>query len=87
MREAATVAAQAERRARDVQQVFGVAAVEDGEVGLHAEVAGVDAQQAGGDGVERAAPDALARRGRAPTAVGGEQRCRRGAASRRRRAA
>ena len=60
LREARAVAAEPERGARDVQKVFGVAAVEDGEVGLHADVARVDAQQARGDGVEGAAPDALA---------------------------
>ena len=56
--EARTVAAEPERRAGDVQEVLGVAAVEDGEVGTEADVARVDAQQTRGDGVEGAAPDA-----------------------------
>ncbi len=59
LREARAAAAEAEGRAGDVHEVLGVAPVEDGEVRLHADVAGVDAQQAGGDGVEGAAPDAL----------------------------
>jgi len=50
--------AQSERGALDVQEVFAVAAVEDGEVGLHADVASVDAQQARRDSMEGAAPDA-----------------------------
>ena len=54
---ARAVVAQSERGALDVQEVFGVAAVEDGEVGLHADVAGVDAQQARRDSMEGAAPD------------------------------
>ena len=53
---------------RHVHEVFGVAAVEDREVRLHADVARVDAQQAGGDGVEGAAPDALGRAARAVAA-------------------
>ena len=56
----------AERRAGDVHEVLGVAAVEDREVRLQADVARVDAQQARGDGVEGAAPDALAAARRVP---------------------
>ncbi|MCX6372643.1 MAG: hypothetical protein NTX16_06095 [Actinobacteria bacterium] len=41
-----------------MQEVFRVAAVEDREIGLHADVAGVDAQQTGGGGMKGAAPDA-----------------------------
>ena len=59
LREAVAAAAEPQRGAGDVHEIFGVAPVEDGEVRLHADVAGVDAQQAGGDGVEGAAPDAL----------------------------
>ena len=60
LREPRPAAAQAEFGAGEVHEVFGVASVEDREVGLHADVAGVDAQQPGGDRVERAAPDARA---------------------------
>jgi len=56
--EAGAAAAEAERGAGDVHEVFRVAPVHDREVRLHADVAGVDAQQAGGRGVEGAAPDA-----------------------------
>ncbi len=69
LREARAVAADAERGARDVHEVLGVAAVEDREVRLQADVARVHAQQARGDGVERAAPDALLQ---AAGAEGGE---------------
>ena len=44
-----------------MHEVLGVAAVHDREVGLHADVPRVDAEQAGGGGVEGAAPDALRR--------------------------
>ena len=59
LREARAASAEAQTRARDVDEILAVAAVHDGEVRLHADVARVDAQQAGGTGVERAAPDAL----------------------------
>ena len=58
LREAEAAAAEAEGRAGDVHEILRVAPVEDREVGLHADVAGVDAQEARGDGVEGAAPDA-----------------------------
>ncbi len=68
LREAGAAAAEAKGRAGDVHEVFRVAAVEDREIGRHADVAGVDAQEPGGDGVKRAAPDARggAAWGRAP---------------------
>ncbi len=59
LRKAGAAAAEAETRARHVHEVLGVAAVHDREVRLHADVAGVDAEQAGGGGVEGAAPDAV----------------------------
>ena len=59
LREPRAAAAEAEARAGDVHEVLRVAAVHDREVRLHADVARVDAEQAGGDGVEGAAPDAL----------------------------
>ena len=58
LREAAAAAPEAQGGAGDVHEVFGVAPVHDREIGRHADVAGVDAQQARGDGVEGAAPDA-----------------------------
>ena len=59
LREPRAAAAEAEAGAGDVHEVFGVAAVHDREVRRHADVACVDAEQAGGGGVERPAPDAL----------------------------
>ena len=47
-----------------VQHVLGVGLVHDREVGAEPGRLGVDAQQAVGDGVERAAPDAAGRRRR-----------------------
>ena len=49
---------EAELGAHHVQQVFGIAAVVDGEVGRQADRLAVAAQQPGGDGVEGSAPDA-----------------------------
>ncbi len=68
LREPRSAAAETEARTRDVYEVLGVTAVHDGEVRLHADVPGVDAQQAGGGGVEGAAPDALGRAARAVAA-------------------
>ena len=67
--------------ADDVHQVFGIGPVVDGEMRRQADGFAVAVQQAGGDGVVRAAPDAR----RAGTARAGEGDSRRGAAFRRRR--
>ena len=71
LREAVAAAAEAQGGAGDVHEILRVAPVDDREVRLHADVAGVDAQQAGGDGVEGAAPDALGGAARR-VAAGGE---------------
>src|SRR5665647_2003117 len=57
LREAGAAAAEAQGCAGDVHEILRVAPVEDREVGLHADVAGVDAEQ------PRGRRDAAARRG------------------------
>ena len=64
-REAAVVLGEAQLGAEHAHEVFGVAAVEDGEGRVEADGPPVQAQQAGGRGVEGAAPDLAGGRGRA----------------------
>ncbi len=54
---------QLEFRAEDVEEIRRIGLVVYGEAGVDADGRAVDAEQAGSDGVERAAPDLVGRRG------------------------